>query len=70
VAVFDPVFLNHLPCLHSLHLLLIIVLLLRWLILLVFNLIIFEREIGFNLFLNIILVIECPTQILGLTSLL
>jgi hypothetical protein len=29
-----------------------------------------EREIGFNLFLNIILVVECPTQIIGLTSLL
>jgi hypothetical protein len=29
-----------------------------------------EREIGFNLFLQIILVVECPTQIIGLTSLL
>jgi hypothetical protein len=29
-----------------------------------------EREIRFNLFLIIILVVECPTQIIGLTSLL
>jgi hypothetical protein len=29
-----------------------------------------EREIGFNLFLLIFLVVECPTQIIGLTSLL
>jgi hypothetical protein len=29
-----------------------------------------EREIGFNLFLIIILVVECPTQIFELTSLL
>jgi hypothetical protein len=29
-----------------------------------------EREIGFNLFLLMILVVECPTQIIGLTSLL
>jgi hypothetical protein len=29
-----------------------------------------EREIGCNLFLNIILVVKCPTQIFGLTSLL
>jgi hypothetical protein len=29
-----------------------------------------EREIGSNHFLNIILVVECPTQIIGLTSLL
>jgi hypothetical protein len=29
-----------------------------------------EREIGFNLFLQIILVVECPTQIIGLASLL
>jgi hypothetical protein len=29
-----------------------------------------EREIGFNLFLYIILVVEYPTQITGLTSLL
>jgi hypothetical protein len=36
VAVFDPEFLDHLPCLHYLHLPLIIVLLLRWLILLIF----------------------------------
>jgi hypothetical protein len=29
-----------------------------------------EREIGSNLFLNIILVVDYPTQIIGLTSLL
>jgi hypothetical protein len=29
-----------------------------------------EREIWLNLFLNIILVVQCPTQIIGLTSLL
>jgi hypothetical protein len=29
-----------------------------------------EREIGFILFLYLILVVECPTQIIGLTSLL
>jgi hypothetical protein len=36
VAVFDPLFLDHLPCLDHLHLPLIHVLLLRWLILLIF----------------------------------
>jgi hypothetical protein len=30
------------------------------------GLVVDEREIGFNLFLNIILVVECPTQISGL----
>jgi hypothetical protein len=29
-----------------------------------------EREIGSNLFLYIILVVECPTQIIELTNLL
>jgi hypothetical protein len=30
----------------------------------------FEREIGLTFFLQLILVVECPTQTYGLTSLL